>query len=196
MTAVSLVLRSLLEDLADGCVNSYLSITDSPKPVPSPLIPPSGILVPIDCGNLLIVACTSVTSAFQGPPERCALVMQANLSVTVTRCVENLTDFGRPATQAALTEDGLLLAQDVSTLWYGLTGQCQQNLLWKSFADLDCGSTRFRDMRPGASGGIAWFTWQISVDLATSLKAGNDPIVWQDGSTIDWQSLESVDWQT
>lgn len=196
MTAVSLVLRSLLEDLADGCINSYRSIADSPKPVPSPVIPPMGTLATLDCGNLLVVGATSVTSAFQGPGERCAIAMQANLSVTVTRCVENLTDFGRPATQAALTEDGLLLAQDVSTLWYGLTGQCQQGLLWKSFADLDCGSTRFRDMRPGASGGIAWFTWQISVDLATSLLAGNDPIVWTTGETIDWTSLESIDWTT
>lgn len=183
-----------MEDLADGCINSYLSIDDSPKPVPSPVIPPTGILPVVDCGNLLIVACPSVTSAFQGPVERCALVMQANLTVTVSRCVANLTDWGHPASQSELTADGLLLAQDVSTLWYGLTGQCRQGLLWKSFADLDCSSTRFRDMRPGASGGIAWVTWQISVDLATSLLAGNDPITWITGEALDWASLETVDW--
>lgn len=194
MTAVSLMLRSALEDLGDACVNSYLSIADSPKPVPSLVIPPMGVLPVLDCGNLLVVGVTSVTSAFQGLPERCALVMQANLSVTVTRCVENLTDFGRPATQAALTTDGLLLANDASTLFYGVTGQCRDGLLWKSFTDLGCESTRFRDMRPGASGGIGWLTWSLSVDLATSLLAGNDPIVWQTGESLDWTSLESIDW--
>lgn len=194
MASVSTLLRTLLEDLGDACVNSYLSITESPKPVPSLIIPPSGPLPVLDCGGLLVVAVQSVTSAFQGPSEKCALVMQANLTVTVTRCISNLTDFGRPATQTALTTDGLLLAEDVSTLWYGLSEQCRLGTLWKSFTDLGCDSTRFREMRPGASGGIGWFQWAISVDFTSPLIVGLDAINWQSGEALDWESLESVDW--
>lgn len=194
MASVSVLLRTLMEDLGDACVNSYLSIGDAPLPVPSLVIPPSGPAPVISCGNLLIVSVASITSSFQGPPENCALVMQANLQVTVSRCVANITDWGQSASQTDLTTDGLLLAQDVSTLWYGLAEQCRLGLLWKSFGDLSCQSTRFRDMRPGASGGIAWFTWQVSVDLTSPLIAGLDAITWQTGEAIVWESVESVDW--
>lgn len=194
MASVSIVLRALLEDLADGCVNSYLSIDGSPRPVPSVVIPPSGPAQTLDCGDLLIVSFVNVTSAFQGTSERCAVVMQANLQITVTRCVENLTDWGRPASQTALSSDGLLLSEDVATLWYGLSEQCRLGLLWKSFVDLGCDGTRFREMRPGASGGIAWFTWAVSVDMGSPLIGGFDPITWETGEALDWASLESIDW--
>lgn len=195
MTSVSQVLRALTKDLADAAIESYLSIDGAPLPVPSPLIPPMGQIPTIDCGDLLIVGVTSTTQAFQGLAERCALVLQANLNVTVTRCIANLTDFGNVASRSQLTSDGLSLADDESTLWYGITEQCRLGMLWKSFDDLGCESTRFREIRPGASGGIGWLTWQISVDVAAAQIGGNDPIVWQDGAPINWVSLETIDWQ-
>ena len=198
MTSVARTLRTLLQNLGDACVNSYSLIADAPIPVPSLVIPPSGPAVPVDCGDLLIVACTSVTSAFQGPPEACAIVMQANLSVTVTRCVPNLTDFGHVANRTLLTDAALSLADDVSTLFYGVTGQCRAGTLWTGFAELGCESTRFRDFRPGAGGDIAWFTWNVSIDLTSPLLAATalDEIAWQSSEYLAWQSSESVDWVT
>lgn len=187
MSSVALVLRTLEENLADACLTSYASITDAPLPVPAVVIPPSGPVPVIDCGDLLIVQCVSVTSAFQGPPEACAIVMQANLTVTVTRCIPNLTDWGVPASQAALTASGRSLARDVATLFYGLTGQCRAGLLWSGFRELGCADTAFREFRPGASGGVGWFTWNIAVKVTSDLADGFDPIVWQSGESIVWE---------
>lgn len=169
MTDIAKTLRTLLCNLGDACIGAYSTVPGAPLEVPDLVIPPTGPAPVIDCGNLLIVACTSVTSAFQGPAENCALVLQANLSVTVTRCVSNLDNWGRPADRTAMTKDALGLADDVSTLWYGVAGACKAGTLWTGFTELGCEDTIFRDMRPGAGGGIAWYTWAITVDLSAAI---------------------------
>lgn len=166
---MAVTLRTLEENLGDACVAAYGTVTGAPLPVPALVIPPSGSSVVVDCGDLLIVRAASVSSAFQGPPEKCALVMVANLEVTVTRCIPNLTDWGHPATQAELTAAGLSLADDVSTLWYGVAQACQAGTLWAGFADLGCADTQFRAWTPGASGGIGWWSWQVSVNVTGPL---------------------------
>lgn len=198
MTSVAKTLATLEIDLANACVAAYSLIADAPLPVPTVVIPPSGVAPVLDCGNLLVVNCTQVTSAFQGPPEACAIVMQANLAVTVTRCIVNLTDFGKPAGRTELTDDGLGLADDVSTLFYGVTAACRAGTLWSGFAELSCADTSFRAFRPGASGGIGWFTWDIVVNVTAPLVdvSDDDWILWQSGEPILWQSSEPIVWET
>lgn len=169
MTDIATTLRVLLENLGAACINAYATVAGAPLEVPDLVIPPTGPAPVTDCGNLLIVNMTSLTSAFQGPPENCAIVPQANLAVTVTRCIANLDAWGKPAGREALTADALSLADDVSTLWYGVTNACRAGTLWAGFQELGCQDTKFRDFRPGASGGIGWFTWSLSVDLSTAI---------------------------
>lgn len=168
LAALALTLRTLEQNLGAAAVAAY-SAEGAPLPVPTLVIPPAGAAPVIDCGDLLLVTTTSVTSAFIGPPERCAIVMQANLAVTVTRCIPNLKPSGNVADNDELTIASLSLADDISTLFYGVTTACRNGTLWAGFLDLDCSSTHFRDARPGASGGIGWFTWAIGVDVASSL---------------------------
>lgn len=183
----ALVIRTLLENLRDACLNAY-TIPGAPLPVPSPVIAPNGPSPTIDCADLLIVQCVDVTSAFQGPPEACALVMKCSLQVTVTRCVPNLDSFGRPKDRAELTAAGESLADDASTLWAGVTGQCVAGTLWSGFYELGCQDTSFRDMRPASQGGIGWWTWSIVVTVAAPLLAGQDQLVWESGDAILWES--------
>jgi hypothetical protein len=163
MTTVAHAIPILMRNLRDAAVSAYTDIADAPQPTPVGVIHPDGTVPTIDCGDLLIVGLTSVTSAFQGPPEACALVLQVNLALTVTRCVPNLDSWGNPAEDTTLEDSALELAGDVSTVWHGITGRCAQNRLWEGYSTLTCADTTFRDMRAGIGGNIAWFTWPISV---------------------------------
>lgn len=168
MTSLAKVLRTVATNLGDAAVGSY-SLAGAPTPIPTLVIPPSGFLPVVDCGDLLIVSPLLGQAVMQGPPAQCAIVMRANLSVTVTRCVANLTDIGTPASQTELTADALSLADDVSTIFYGLTGACRNGTLWKGFDGLGCADTTFGDWRPGASGGIGWFTLNIGLNISAAL---------------------------
>lgn len=168
MTSLAKVLRTVATNLGDAAIASY-SLADSPRPIPSLVIPPTGFLPVVDCPDLLIVSALAGQATMQGSPAQCAIVMRANLSVTVTRCVANLTDIGTPASRTALTADALSLADDVSTIFYGLTGACRNGTLWSGFDDLGCADTTFGDWRPGASGGIGWFTLSLGLNVSAAL---------------------------
>lgn len=169
MTSVAKTVSTLLSNLGDACVAAYGSIASAPLPVPALVIQPAGTLAITDCGDLLIVRAASIATAFQGSPQQCALVMVANLEVTVTRCIPNLTDWGAAASQAELTAAALALADDVSTLWYGLAGACRAGTLWAGFADLGCADTSFGPARPGGSGGVGFWTFPVSVNVTANL---------------------------
>lgn len=169
MPSVAKTVSTLLDNLGDACVAAYGSITDAPLPVPALVVQPAGTAAVTDCGDLLIVRASSIATAFTGPPAQCALVMVANLEVTVTRCIPNLTDWGSSATQADLTASALALADDMSTLWYGLAAACRAGTLWAGFADLGCEDTSFGPARPGASGDIGFWTFPVSVTVGSGL---------------------------
>lgn len=162
--------RVCATNLRDACIAAYSTVAEAPSPTPSPVIHHDGIVPTIDAGDLLIVQVTSITSAFQGPPELCAIVPQVNLTATVTRCVPNLTSFGRVADHERLSDGALGLADDASTLWEGVTAACRAGTLWAGFVDLSCADTTFRDARPGAGGGIGWFSWAVSVKVTAPLR--------------------------
>lgn len=192
------VVRALLSNLRDAALNAYDTVSGAPLPKPLPVVPPTGPAVPIDCGGLLVVQCASITSAFQGPAEMCAIVMKANLAVTVTRCIPNLDNYGRLAEAQTLTAAGLALGDDLSTLWSGLTSACAANTLWSSFPLMKCGDTVFRDAVPGAGGGIAWWKIPVTATVIGDPVGGltGDPLLWIDGSTIDWSPGEQIDWES
>lgn len=169
MTSVAKAVSTLLTNLGAACVAAYGSIASAPLPVPSLVVQPAGTLAVTDCGDLLIVRAASIATAFTGSPQQCALVMVANLEATVTRCIPNLTDWGSAAAQADLTAAALALADDVSTLWYGLAGACRAGTLWAGFTDIGCEETTFGPARPGASGDIGFWTLPVSVTVGSGL---------------------------
>lgn len=194
----ALIVRAVLTDLRDAAIAAYGNVADAPLPVPTPRVPPSGQSVVTDCGDLLLVNCTGITSAFQGPPEQCAIVMQVNASVTVTRCIPNLTNQGRPAPNATQTAAALSLADDLTTVYLGLVTACQAGTLWGSFDGLGCGDTKFRNGVPGASGGIGWWTVPVQVNLTRPLteQATGDLMLWLSGEPIDWDPNDPIAWET
>lgn len=162
-----MIASSLGEDLLASCLEAY-DAAGSP-PVPAGLLHHDGPAPTIDCGDLLIVQLVSLTSAFQGPPEACAIVPRFTYSVTVTRCIPNLNDWGSVAGDAELTAAAVALADDAMTLWAGVTADCKAGTLWVSVPSLECADTQFRDMRPGAQGGIGWWTWTVVVAATANL---------------------------
>lgn len=165
MTSPALLGRTLAENLRDACLAAYDDLADAPSK-PTGVIHHDGPAPTIDCGDLLVVQLASLTSAFQGPVEACAIVPQFTFVVTVTRCIPNLDDWGRVAEHDDLTDAALSLADDASVLQAGVTARCAAGTLWAGVSDIGCRDTQFRDMRPGASGGIGWWTWTVLVTPA------------------------------
>lgn len=198
MTVSALIVRAVLTDLRDAAIAAYSNVSDAPLPIPTPNVPPTGQSVVIDCGDLLLVNCTGLTSAFQGPSEMCAIVMQVNANVTVTRCIPNLTNQGKPAPKVDQTVAALSLADDLTTVWLGLVHACQAGTLWGSFDGLGCGDTVFRNATPGASGGIGWFTIPVQVRITRPLteSATGDLMLWLTGEAVEWSVNDPVVWET
>jgi hypothetical protein len=169
MTSLSQVIPALLRDLGAGALGAYTDVADGPLPVPELVIHHDGPAPTIDCGDLLIVTPTALTSAFQGSVENCAYVLQVGMSVTITRCVPNLQPSGETAENEDLTAAALGLAGDISTLWYGLIGRCRADTLFTSFAGIMCGDVSWHDGRPGVGGGIGWWTLPVTVTVGAPL---------------------------
>lgn len=198
MALSALVIRALLTDLRDASIAAYTNVPNAPLPIPTPCVPPSGQAPVIDCPDLLLVNCTGITSAFQGPPELCAIVLQAQLQVTVTRCIPNLTNQGKAAPKVDQTVAALSLADDATTLFLGLVTACQNGTLWGSFVNLGCGDTQFRAGRPGAGGGIGWWSLPVTVNMTGTLTdaASGDLLLWLSGEPVDWSVNDPIQWET
>jgi len=198
VTISALVVRGVLTDWRDAAIAAYSNVSDAPLPIPTPNVPPTGQSPVIDCGDLLLVNCTGITSAFQGPPENCAIVMQVNASVTVTRCIPNLTNQGKPAPKIDQTVSALSLADDLTTVWIGLVHACQSGTLWNSFDGIGCGDTKFRNAIPGASGGVGWWTIPVQVNITRPLTdaAQGDIMLWLSGEPVEWSPGEDIVWET
>lgn len=185
MTSVAKTVRTLLQNLGDAAVASYSSVADSPRPIPALVIQQTNGQPVTDCRDTLIANAVSVVPMVVGDP--CALVMQANLAVTVVRCIPNLTDAGNAADAADQDVAALSLTDDLSTLWYGLTAACRAGTLWPGFVELSCADTTFTGTRPGASGGLGWWTLAIRVNVTAPLpdaSGGGDGITAANGDFI------------
>ncbi len=169
--SVTQIVPALLTDLRDAAASAYDSPDPSiPVPVPTAVIRHEGPATTVDKPNLLVASLVSLGLAFAGPPEQCATVLRPTLNLTVTRNLPNHDQQGNTAPEDDLLFAGLSLAADISLLWYTLTTACRAGNLWSSFLELDCADTHFGDARPGASGGIGWWTFPITVAVTAPLR--------------------------
>lgn len=169
--SVARIVPALLADLKVAVSECYSTADPNVPEPPAIEIRQDGQTATIDADEILVVMVTGLQTAFIGSVEQCAFVLKVQMSVTVSRFMPNLDAQGIPDVAEAREAAALKLAADAGVLWYGLHDQCQQNRLWRSFAELNCADTTWQDARTGAGGDRAWITFPLSTAITAPLLA-------------------------
>lgn len=164
------MIRAAATDLLDVCRAAYTSQAAEACGVDVPTTSLVTHAAPAWDGDLLAVATTNLTTAYQG---RCSVVYAVRLTVWVVRCVPVTLDNGSPPDPADVEAAALTLADDAWLLTTSIADAAYSRSLFPSFDGIGCEQVRLGDGRAEApSGGLAGWSLPITVDLSGAVLSG------------------------